>query len=242
MKYQKIKTRKIYEQVAEQIRSMIEKGQLKPGDKLDSVKTLAENFNVGRSAVREALSALKAIGLVEIHQGEGTYVREFDPTTISLHISTAMLANPKDIMDLMEVRKIMEVGSAGVASLNWKEEDLIPIEAALDRMWKGLDSEEIGERADFDFHLAIASATHNDLLKNLMDKISEKIIETMRETRRIWIYSDKSTTQKLYHEHVSIYEAIKMRDPNLAQQRMMNHLIKVEEVLRQFYVKRNAPR
>ena len=65
---QKNKTKKIYEEVAEAIYEMIRTGQLKPGDKLDSVQQLAENFNVGRSAIREALSALKAMGLIEMRQ------------------------------------------------------------------------------------------------------------------------------------------------------------------------------
>ena len=84
MKYKKIKPKKIYEEVAEAIYEMIRSGQVKPGEKLDSVQQLAENFQVGRSAIREALTSLRAMGLVEMKQGEGTYVNEFETNQITL--------------------------------------------------------------------------------------------------------------------------------------------------------------
>lgn len=74
---------------------MIKTGQLKPGDKLDSVQALSESFQVSRSAVREALSALKAMGLVEMKQGEGTYLKEFEPDQISQPLSAALLMKKK---------------------------------------------------------------------------------------------------------------------------------------------------
>lgn len=79
MKYKQIKTKKIYEEIADALIESIRTGELLPGEKLDSVQALSENFQVSRSAVREALSALKAIGLIEMKQGEGTYVKQFDP-------------------------------------------------------------------------------------------------------------------------------------------------------------------
>lgn len=91
MKYKQIKTQKIYEEVADALLDMIKNGELKPGDKLDSVQALAESFQVSRSAVREALSALKAMGLVEMKQGEGTYLKEFELNQISQPLSAALL-------------------------------------------------------------------------------------------------------------------------------------------------------
>ena len=82
MKYKQIKTKKIYEEVADALLEKIKAGELKPGEKLDSVQALSESFQVSRSAVREALSALKAMGLVDMKQGEGTYIREFELQTI----------------------------------------------------------------------------------------------------------------------------------------------------------------
>ncbi|KKB38752.1 FadR/GntR family transcriptional regulator [Bacillus thermotolerans] len=233
MNYKRIKPRKIYEEVAEAILSMIKSGQLKPGDKLDSVQQLAENFQVGRSAVREALSALRAMGLLEMHQGEGTYVRAFNPNMLSLPVHIAVLMKKEDVKNLLEVRRILEVGAVEAAAARWTEEHLAEISAALEQM-KGANDEELGEEADFRFHMAIAKASQNDLLISLMNNVSEMMVTTMRETRRLWLYSKKSTLERLTQEHASIYEAIKMRDGAKARQLMLSHLQSVEEVLMKY--------
>ncbi|HEQ4957907.1 TPA: L-lactate utilization/bacilysin biosynthesis transcriptional regulator LutR, partial [Streptococcus pyogenes] len=103
---------------------MIKNGELKPGDKLDSVQALAESFQVSRSAVREALSALKAMGLVEMKQGEGTYLKEFELNQISQPLSAALLMKKEDVKQLLEVRKLLEIGVASLAAEKRTEADL----------------------------------------------------------------------------------------------------------------------
>ncbi|MCA1065873.1 FadR family transcriptional regulator [Rossellomorea aquimaris] len=234
MNYKRIKPRKIYEEVAEVLIDMIKSGQLKSGDKLDSVQQLAENFQVGRSAVREALSALRAMGLVEMHQGEGTYVREFDSSMLSLPIYIAALMKKDDVKQLLEVRRILEVGAVEAAASRRTDEQLKEIKTALDQMQTASD-EELGEEADFRFHMAIAKASQNELLTGLMNNVSEMMVTTMRETRRLWLYSKKSTLDRLYQEHQNIYEAIEAKDGLKAQQLMLHHLQSVEEVLMKYF-------
>ncbi|WP_132743900.1 FadR/GntR family transcriptional regulator [Scopulibacillus darangshiensis] len=235
MQYKQIKSKKIYEVVADELVQMIKKGTLKPGDKLDSVQQLAENFQVGRSAVREALSALRAMGLVEMKQGEGTYIKEYDPGALSQSISTAVLMNQGDVKDLLEIRKILEVGAAGSASASWQEKDLDIIEEALSEMKMASGDQELGEKADLTFHMGIANASHNKLLVHLMNSVSETMAETMKETRRIWIYSKETTSERLYQEHKSIFEAIERRDATKAQHLMLAHLVEVEKVLMAYF-------
>ncbi|MFV2048342.1 MULTISPECIES: FadR/GntR family transcriptional regulator [Bacillaceae] len=235
MEYKQIKPRKINEEVAEALLEMIKNGELKPGDKLNSVQQLAESFNVGRSAVREALSALRAMGLVEMKQGEGTYIREFDPMMLTLPLSTAVLMNETDIVHLLEVRKILEVGAAGSAAINRKEEDLKIMSELIEVMREGLSDEELGEKADLKFHLAIADATHNPILKGLMSNVSGMMVESMRETRRLWLFSKQATTERLYQDHSRIYQAIKDQDAIQAQKLIIEHLENVENVLKKYY-------
>jgi GntR family transcriptional regulator, transcriptional repressor for pyruvate dehydrogenase complex len=232
--YKEIKPKKIYEQVAEAIFDMIKEGVLKPGDKLDSVQQLAENFNVGRAAIREALSALRAMGLIEMKQGEGTYVREFDPAMLSFPISIAVLMRKEDIAHLLEVRKLLEIGAAGVAARKRTEKDLQAMEHALNRMRKALGDEELGEQADFLFHIAIAAASQNPILVSLMNNVSGMMVETMRETRRLWLFSKHTTSEQLLEDHIQIFEAIKEQNAELAQERMRAHLGNVEKVLAKF--------
>lgn len=230
MGYKKIRTKKIYEEVAESIIEMIKSKQLKPGDKLDSVEQLAKNFDVGRSAIREALSGLRSMGLVEMRQGEGTYIKSFDPSRFTLPVTTGFLMKKDDVKELFELRKILEVGTAGLAAEIYEEGDLIPIEKALIVMRNATGNEELAANADSDFHMAIASATHNQLLINLMGSVSDLISETIRETRKVLLYAE-NRSEKLYQEHERIFKAIKNRDSQHARQSMYIHLEEVNKAL-----------
>jgi GntR family transcriptional repressor for pyruvate dehydrogenase complex len=223
---------KIYEEVRDALEQMIRDGELKPGDKLDSVQQLAEKFQVGRSAVREALTALKAMGLVEMRHGEGTFIREFVPDQIAASLSTAILMDKKDIMNLLEVRKIIEAGTVVAAAEKANEEDLLDISEALQKMREFDGDEELGEKADLQFHLAIAKAAHNPLLVSLMDHVSGMIVDAMRETRKLLLYSNPAKMEKLFAEHLAIFEAIREHDQEKARKVMLKHLENVDATIR----------
>ncbi|MFD2923489.1 FadR/GntR family transcriptional regulator [Halobacillus naozhouensis] len=236
MAYKQIKPRKIYEEVADELLNMIKTGDLKPGDKLNSVQKLAEDFSVGRSAIREALSALRAKGMLEMRQGEGTYIREFDPKVLTSSItSSVLLMGKKDIHDLLEIRKILEVGSVNSAVENAQESDILAISKALADMQDANGDEQLGEKADLQFHMALAEASHNRFLIDLMNNVSETMVEAMFETRRIWLFSQQRTLTKIYQQHKQIFEAIESRDSVKAQELMLNHLTEVEQTLLKYY-------
>lgn len=234
MEYKKIKPKKIYEQVAETIYDMIRSGKLKPGEKLESVQQLAEHFQVGRSAIREALTSLKAMGLIEIRQGEGTFIKEFKTEQIAFPLSTAILMNKEDIAHLLEVRKFIEIGTAYSAAQKRTDLHLEAMEEALEEMRLASGNEELGEQADLRFHFAIAEGSQNPLLVSLMNHVSGLMGETMKETRRLWLYSKQATTDRLYEEHVAIYNAIKGQDPEKARTIMLQHIENVEVFLHQY--------
>ncbi|QQK75029.1 FadR family transcriptional regulator [Salicibibacter cibarius] len=231
MNFERIQSKKIYEIVADDIKGRIDNGELQPGDRLDSVERLARQFNVGRSAVREALSALKAIGLVDIKHGEGTFIKSANRLSLKLSVSALLSMRPEEISELLEVRKIVEVGAAGSAAYRREEHQLPVIEEALQQMAVPISDGKLGEEADWQFHLAIARATQNNMLVDLLENIAKKTKQTMLETRRIWLFSEKVSAERLYEQHVCIYEAIKAKDAVLAQQRMREHLESVEQVL-----------
>lgn len=235
MKYKKIKPKKIYEEVAEAIYEMIRSGQLKPGDKLDSVQQLAVNFQVGRSAIREALTSLRAMGLIDIKQGEGTYIKEFESEQITFPLSTAILMNKDDIAQLLEVRKILECGTAAAAAKNRTSQHLTMMESALEEMKGANGDEELGEKADLQFHLALAEASRNPLLMSLMNHVSILMGETMKETRKVWLFSKQTTLECLYDEHKAIFEAIKNQDEEKARNFMLVHLENVDAILKRYF-------
>lgn len=227
MLYEQIKPKKNYEIITDQIIEMIKNKQLVPGEKLDSIEKLSTYFNVSRSVVREALSGLKAMGLVNIIQGEGTFIADFQASSISIPITTALLMKKNDIKELFEVRKILELGAARIAAHNHSEKDLMKIKQVLNEMT--IDN-KMDEQLDFDFHYHIVQATKNTMLVNLLSSISEIMIETIRAAQEVISISDMNKS-KLIKEHELIYEAIKNKQPNQAEQYMLQHLERVEASL-----------
>jgi len=111
----RVSRKRSYEQIVEQIRQQILSGKLKPGDRLPSTRELAEKFSVGRSSMREALSALKAMGLVDIRQGEGVTVRKFSADQMEIRLP-AVLMSKEAILELLEARKALETSNARIAA------------------------------------------------------------------------------------------------------------------------------
>ncbi len=210
---------------------MIKNGTLKPGDKLLPVHQLAEQFQVGRSAVREALSALRAMGLIEMKQGEGTYVKNFDPSSLTKSLNNKLLMKKEDILNLLEVRKVLEVGAVRAAAAKRTDDNLQNMKHWLDEMAKSIGDEKAGEKADFHFHMGIAESSHNNILLELMNHVSEMIAETIGESRRIILYGEQTTSERLLEEHRAIYNAVLKQDVELAQQAMLNHLTNVEHIV-----------
>lgn len=235
MEYTRVQTKKIYELVAEQIRDRIQRGEVKPGERLESVEQLAKRFQVGRSTIREALSALRAMGLVDIRQGEGTFVTGFNLSRLAEPIGDFVKINKKEMLEFFEVRKIIEAGAASIAASKRKPEHLDAMKASLDAMGKATGKDNLGEAADANFHIAIAEATQNSVLLKMMNQIADTLRDTMRESRRLWLFSEDSTLERLSQEHTAIYRAIEEQNPPLAQQLMLAHLVKVENLLIRFY-------
>lgn len=230
LEYKPIKPKKIYEEVADALIDSIKNGYLKPGDKLDSVAKLAENFRVSQSVIREALSGLRAMGLIHMRQGEGTYVTTYDASRFSLPVTTAFLMKKEDVKELFEVRRILEVGAVALAATSRHADDLNLMEKRLEEMVDAIGDGELGERADFHFHQAIVNATHNDMLINLLNSVSEMMVETIRETRKVLLYAE-GRDEQLLAEHRAIYQAIKGGDADLAQRTMFDHIVGVEALL-----------
>lgn len=221
-----VKPKKIYEIVAEQLTEMIISGEVKPGDRLSSVQQLAEDFNVGRSAIREALSALKAMGYIEIRQGEGTFVKKIDFDVSNQMIPCVLQKD--DILQLFDIRKFNETGAASLAADNRTEDDLLNLENILMKMKQSEGDGDLGEKADIEFHMAIVKASKNDMLYRLMTTVSEKMQESMREARQLFLYSNEEKMRQLYDEHYAIYLAIKNKDSRLAYDKMLEHIVGIE--------------
>lgn len=224
-----VRAKKIYEIVAEHLTEMIKNSEFQAGDRLPSVQQLAVDFDVGRSAIREALSAMKAMGFIEIRQGEGTFVKKTD-----FDLSTTMIPSiliKKDLQQLFEVRKLNETGAARLAALNRTEEDLIELNRIVDEMKHIQGNGDLGDKADINFHMAIVSATKNDMLYRLMTTVSDTMEKSMKEARQLLLYSNPLRMNQLFQEHLRIYETIKNKEADEAFKAMMDHIVGVENDL-----------
>ncbi|MCP8969403.1 FadR/GntR family transcriptional regulator [Ectobacillus ponti] len=230
MEYSSIQTKKIYEQIFDIIHQRIQEGSLKPGDKLPSSWQLAEQFQVGRSAVREALSALRARGLIEVRQGEGTFVKAPEPAAAAMPLHQMLLMKHQDLMDLLEVRKVLEVGVVRGAALRRTDADLAVMKAWLDEGQQHLGDEKASEWADLQFHMAMAKAAHNNTLLELMNRV----LEAVHETRRVALHGERATAEDLVQQHQDIFAAIARQDVQGAEEALLRHLEGVKRVLDHF--------
>ncbi|HLR71043.1 MAG TPA: FadR/GntR family transcriptional regulator [Pseudogracilibacillus sp.] len=226
MVYKPIQRKKSYEKVIDQIVQMIKNKQLKPGDKLDSIENLATQFEVSRSVIREALSGLRAMELIDIQQGEGTFIKNFNASSIALPITTALLMKKEHIQELLTVRKILEGGAARLAAQNHSEEDIIQLKNLLQEM----KNNKLNEDMDYRFHYLIVKASKNNMLMNLLRSISDIMIETIRDAQQIILESEENTV-RLVQEHERILEAIIRKQPIQAEKCMFDHLDGIEKFL-----------
>lgn len=224
----KISNTKIYEQIADIILESIKSGEYQVGDKLPSIQKLSQQYGVSVASVREALNALRTIGIIEMKQGYGTFIKQIEPTFFELGDKFTSL---DQITELLELREIVESATVEKAAIHRNEADLVSLKKALDEMGEAVTDGTSGEKADLQFHLSIAKAAKNSLLVELLNNISELMQDSMEETRKIFIYSKQKTMNKLHEEHVIIYNAIVEQNATNAVKAMESHLFEVKETI-----------
>ncbi len=234
MHQMRIETPKGHELVAERIIRRIQDGEWQTGQRLPSVVQLAEAYGVGRSTIREAVSALKAMGWLDVRQGGGTFVKSVLPTDAK-NASDHLFQGADSLVELLEVRKSLEIGAASLAAERRSPIHLSRLRELLDLMELSLDRDDTseGERADTEFHMAIAAASGNSLFMQLMESIADRFAGSIRQTRELWFYQEKATAARLFNEHRLIYEAIERQDKHMAAELISDHLSKVERLLRE---------
>ncbi|MBI5351504.1 MAG: FadR family transcriptional regulator [Chloroflexi bacterium] len=225
--YLPIQSERLYEQIVSQIEQRIEKGELKVGDQLPSERELAEQFAVSRTAVREAVKALREKGLVEILAGRGTFITDGTSDKIRNSLGLLMkIGNIKGSANLVEVREILEPEIAALAATRITDEYIVAMQEAVNIMEVATASNnsEAFVEADLDFHLALAEATQNPIIPALMDSV----IDLLREQRKRTGNVSGGLARGQYH-HKIILDAVIKRDPDAARQAMQNHLQQVRE-------------
>ncbi|MGU8350397.1 FadR/GntR family transcriptional regulator, partial [Clostridium perfringens] len=208
--FKPVKNMKVYEQVVDQIKEMVRVGQIKKGDKLPTERVMAEELQVSRTSIREAMRALEVVGLIESRQGAGNYIREeFDDVLLEPLSIVFMLQNGTN-KDIFELREVLELSTIFLSVMRISDEELKKLGELVERFKTSRDEEE-NVKIDSEFHSIIVKGANNVLITNLLEGVSELVDKFISEGRRA-ILSDERNRGKLLDFHEKIYLAIKNRD------------------------------
>lgn len=223
--YKMVQTSRLYEQIVLQIEESVHKGDLKVGDQLPAERELAEQFGVSRTAVREAVKALREKGIVEAFPGRGTFITSGTSQGIRQSLDRMVKSGqPDGFAFLVEVREILEPEIASLAATRAQEEDLVAMREAISVMDSARQDPDAYIEADLDFHLSLAEAAANPLILSLIDSI----VGILRE-QRIGIFRVEGGPERGQYHHKRILNAIEHRDPQGARDAMKAHLGQVRE-------------
>ena len=211
--------------VIDQVREKILRREFAPGDRLPTEQEMVSLFGVSRTVIREAIAALRAEGLVATRQGMGAFVvSNVAHAALSIHPQTVQSVS--EILDVMELRTVVETEVAAMAAERRSKEDLKAISVALNAVDKAIRSGSAAVGQDFEFHLAIASATKNPNFAKLLEFLGRLIIP--RRTLDLDKNDEKALRtylKKVQSEHRDIESAIREADASGAREAMRLHLM-----------------
>ena len=232
MNYRRVKQPKISDVIMEELESMILEGSLKPGQKLPSERELSKQFEVSRPSLREAVQKLVAKGLLTSRQGGGTYVSETLDGGYADPLLTLFSSHPEAQADLLEFRHALEGVAAYYAALRSTEADRKAIRKIYDELeaFHASKAFEQEVKADVEFHLRIAEASHNVVLlhtmRALLGLVEKNIMNNLEH-----VYPQRGHRSKIHGQHKVLMEAIFDGKADLARKAAHDHLAYVEEVV-----------
>lgn len=198
-------------------------GEMRPGDKLPSDRNLATMFGVGRTSVREALKVLSVLGLINILPGQGTFIAANSTSFFTTPLSWNFLIGERNLTHIIDIRNVLEIESAKLATKNADKKDLENLSRIFERMSKAYLNGNLQDflDLDLDFHLAIAQCSQNPIIQSLL-LTSRKLIRYISKSGM----ANVMQLSDIFEEHNFIYNAIMARDPIEASQKMTLHLDK----------------
>jgi DNA-binding FadR family transcriptional regulator len=212
---------KLADRIYERILADLAAGRLEEGGRLPSEPELARAVGVSRPVVREALSRLRADGVIESRHGSGTYVRRRPSREL---LNLAPIGSLADLMRGFEFRIALEGEAAYLAASRRSPEDLAALAGALEALDAVIARGEIGTEADVRFHNAVARASRNKLFEGAMESLAANIFQGMHVARRLSLKASLQRLELVQAEHRRIYEAIASEDPEAARLAMRTHI------------------
>ncbi len=222
---------RLYENAVDQIQTLILKKKYKPGDRLPSERSLAQQFHISRHSLREALRILDVMGLIEIRVGDGIYVKEVDflpyIESLNLSIGNRLQIEQDTFVKLWEARRILEVGMVDLASKQINESFLKSLWWCIEEMKKNINHREAFISSGIRFHRLIAEIGQNEVVILVWDMLANLMRKSQSRIYRIpW------SPRKALAAHKKIYLALEARDPQKAVEAMKQHMLEEEKALK----------
>jgi len=210
-----------------QIKRMIVSGELAPGDRLPPEKELSEQLDVSRSSLREAVKALVMFRVLDVRRGDGTFVTSLSPTVLTEALAFVVeLHQDRTVLELMEVRRILEAAAVRKAVMTITADDLDQLRAEVS-IGTDIDVDELVAH-DLRFHGQIARIAGNDYLASLLDSLSPRLLRA-----RVWRgLTEADAVGRTVGEHRTIVRALEVGDADVAAAAMTMHIGGVEQWLR----------
>ena len=228
---------RLSDQVAKQLAAEIKQGRLLPGDKLPTEARLVTQFEVSRTVIREAVSRLKSLDLVESRQGSGVFVSQHLPFA-PLNFEARHAASQEAVVQMVEVRRALEAEVAALAAQRRNKQDIRHIEQAVQALDAAVQSGGKGVAEDVRFHRAIAEAARNPFLIQTLEYLGQFLhgatqVTRANEARRVDFATQVQT------EHQAIVQAVKAGDAQAARQaaaaHMGNAIVRIQSAPAEFW-------
>ena len=214
------------DEIVAQIVDLISRDVLKPGDRLPPERSLCRQFEVGRTSLREALRTLSVMGILESRVGEGTFVGDNSGRYLEKSLQWGLLLDPKEVKDLVETRLMLESRNAFLAAERATEADLLELDRTIRGIETSLDQPSEFLEFDVQFHMAIARATQNSILCNLLVMIRNYLQQWIRASlEEPATHTVEARARMSLEEHGKILRSLRKGDAEAAQQAMEDHIL-----------------
>jgi GntR family transcriptional regulator, transcriptional repressor for pyruvate dehydrogenase complex len=218
----------ITDDAIEKIKGMIVSGELRPGDRLPKEADLAAQLGLSRNSLREAVRALSLVRILDVRQGDGTYVTSLEPKALLEGLSFIVdLHHDATVLEFFEVRRILEPAATALAALRIDLEEVGALRDHLGHVTDGSSVEDLIDN-DLEFHRRIAEAAGNSVLSSLVDTLCGPTIRA-----RVWRgLTQEGALRRTLDEHHAILDALAARQPDVAHALATVHIAGVEQWLR----------
>lgn len=221
----------------EQLIAYVVKGTWRAGDRLPPERELCQQFGIARTSLREALKAMELVGMLDSRVGDGTFVCDRSEFLSRPLLWAFTGTDHEELVEIMEARTVVEEALAGLAAERASADEISAIKGTITQMRDVIAAGSSILEADMSFHLAVAAAAHNEVLRNA--------VQLLRNITRQWLkykVQMPNVAASVLKRHEAVYRAIASHKPRAARLAMRKHLEETQQLVIQVVEKHSTSR